>query len=177
MKFAGLDIETTGLDAYGGHRLIQIGIVLPDGEKICHDVLPMGEMTIDPGAMEVNKFTIERIQAGTPNDELDETLSRYLSDKHYTPNELTPVGWNVGGFDMVFIKKELPKTSKFFSYRALDLTGVAIMHELRTGRSYKELKEEFHARIAEKLGRDKRHDALYDAEAALEAMKMFQEAL
>lgn len=175
MKLAGLDIETTGTDPYQNHRLIQIGIVLPNGYKTSHDVQPTGSVNIDEEAMKINGFTLKRLAEAMPTWSVDHTLSSELDNEGYKPGELTPVGFNVGGFDMVFVKKELPKTAKFFSYRTLDLTGVAMMLELRTGKSYRELKEEFHKKIAEKLGRDERHDALYDAEAALVAVELFKE--
>jgi DNA polymerase III epsilon subunit-like protein len=175
MIFAGLDIETTGTDPNKNHRLIQIGIVFSGGSKIAYDVRPIGSVNIDAEAMFINHFTLERIVAATPQTEVDNRIAFQLTSEGYKENSITPVGWNVGGFDMGFVKKELPKTAAFFSYRTLDLTSLAIMHELRSGKSYRDLKVEFAADIAQKLGRDERHDALYDAEAALVAMQLFKE--
>jgi oligoribonuclease (3'-5' exoribonuclease) len=169
VKFAGLDIETTGVDA-SIHRLIQLGIAVDD-LTINIDVNP-GECVVDPQALEVNKFTPERIAKGITTAEADDFVATELELAGYTHNALTPVGWNVGGFDMVFLKREFPKTARYFAYRTLDLTGVAIMHELRTGKPYRDLKTELAAAVATILGRDQRHDALYDAQAALEAMRL-----
>jgi oligoribonuclease (3'-5' exoribonuclease) len=175
MILAGLDIETTGVDINAGHRLIQIGIAFQDGLHFVADVLPSGDMAISAEALNINRFTLERIGKASPAKHVDETIANQLREKGYKENSVTPVGWNVGGFDMCFIKRELPKIASFFTYRTLDLTGVAIMHELRTGKSYRDLKDAFHAKIVEKLGRNERHDALYDAEAALIAIDLFKE--
>lgn len=174
VQLCGLDIETTGINvAY--NDLIQIGIVLPDGFKVVRDVRPAHEYFIEKEALEVNGFTRLRILKAPLNTKVDEELSGILGLSGYSPGSLTPVGFNVGGFDIPFIKKSLPKTAEFFSYRALDLTALAITYELITGKSYRDLKDEMHKKIAAKLGRDQRHDALYDAEAALIAVDLFKE--
>lgn len=175
MILIGLDIETTGTDVNKHHRLIQIGIASKDGLRISYDVLPKGDMFIQQEALGINGFTLSRIGNANIGSAVDNAISAELSFLGYKENSLTPVGWNVGGFDMTFIKKELPKTASFFTYRTLDLTALAIMYELKTGKSYRDLKDIFHAKIAEKLGRNERHDALYDAEAALEAVDLFKE--
>lgn len=177
MILAGLDIETTGLDPYKHHRIIQIGVAINREDakfRYTCDIFPEGQMVIDPDAMKINGFTTSRIYHAASTTEVDEDLATLLGG-HYKPGELTPVGWNVGGFDMGFIKKEMPETAQYFAYRTLDLTGVAMMHELRTGKPYRDLKVEMAAKIAEILGRDQRHDALYDAEAALVAVDLFKE--
>lgn len=171
----GLDIETTGIDLYKNHRLIQIGVAIWNGPRYVFDVQPEGHIAIDPGAMKVNGFTLRRMGEAPMTAEVDYMLSKSLAKDGFTEGQLTPVGFNVGGFDLPFIKKELPLVAKFFSYRALDLTGLAILYELKTGRSYRDLKEEFHTKIVKELGKDQRHDALYDAEAALIAVQLFKE--
>lgn len=175
MIFAGLDIETTGVDINKGHRLIQIGVAFEGGPKIAYDVRPTGDLTISAEALEVNNFTLKRIGEAEPTHIVDDRLSADLRKAGYKLGSITPVGWNVGGFDMCFVKKELPKSAEFFSYRTLDLTGIAMMYELRTGKGYRDLKDEFAAKTKAVLGRDERHDALYDAEAALVVMKLFKE--
>lgn len=177
MILAGLDIETTGTDYNKGHRLIQIGIAFRDGLKIAYDVQPTGDIMIQQEAMDVNRFTLERIGSAPFTARVDDAISNKLANTGLKEGDITPVGWNVGGFDMGFVKRELPKTAAFFSYRTLDLTGVAIIYELTTGKPYKDLKQELHQKIVERLGRDKRHDALYDAEAALEAVELLKELL
>jgi DNA polymerase III epsilon subunit-like protein len=175
VNLTGLDIETTGTDINAGHRLIQIGIVLPDGGKIVHDVQPTGDITISGEAMKVNGISLARLGAAKKTHVVDETIAADLKGRGFAAQSLTPVGWNVGGFDMSFIKAELPRTAVYFSYRTLDLTGLAMLYELRTGKGYRELKDLFATRTKEILGRDERHDALFDAEAALVALDLFKE--
>lgn len=175
MILVGLDIETTGTDSNKDHRLIQIGIASIDGLRLVKDVCPSGNINIQQETLDINKFSIKRIGEGVPTKDCDLLLTEALQAAGYRENSLTPVGWNVGAFDMVFIKKELPKTASFFTYRTLDLTALALMYELKTGKSYRELKDVFHEKIAQKLGRNERHDALYDAEAALEAVVLFKD--
>lgn len=176
MQLVGLDIETTGVDINRYHRLIQIGIAFSDpANDLVRDVRPVGDMMIQQDALNVNHFTLDRIGQAQPQHVVDDQLGAELARRGYKRGELTPVGWNVGGFDITFIKKELPRVASFFSYRTLDLTGVAMMHELRTGKGYRDTKDEFHKRIVERLGRDERHDALYDAQAALVAVELFKE--
>jgi DNA polymerase III epsilon subunit-like protein len=167
MNLVGLDIETTGTNYNAGHRLIQIGIAFKDGTKLKEDVQPVGKLTIDPEALDVNGFTLQRIAKARRSDEVDRRLSEQLADLGWTEGSLTPVGWNVGDFDLGFIRHELPLTAEFFSYRVVDLTGIAILHELRTGQNFRKLKARLAEEAVEILGRDERHDALYDAEAAL----------
>lgn len=176
MIFAGLDIETTGTDWDKNHRLIQIGIAFKGNQGKCvNDVQPIGDMLIDAEALAINHFTLARIGAAPLQTDIDDSVAGWLSALGCKHREITPVGWNVGGFDMVFIKKELPKTAAFFNYRVLDLTGLAILQELRAHISCKDTKAKFAAIAAEQLGRDDCHDALYDAEAALIAMQLFYE--
>lgn len=172
MKLTGLDIETTGTDINKNHRLIQVGIVLPNGEKLSADVRPVGDIMIQAEAMKVNGFTLARIGDADLTHVVDDIMSADIRRNGYKHGDLTPVGWNVGAFDMAFMKKEMPKTAAYFSYRAMDLTALAIAYELRTGKSRLELKQRLAKRVAKKLGRDERHDALYDAEAALVCLNM-----
>ena len=171
MNLTGLDIETTGVDLNKHHRLIQIGIVTMAGvHSFCYDVCPIGDMMIDAEAMAVNGFTLNRIAQAMHGPIVDSTLSAAIAALGVREGELTAVGWNVGGFDIAFIKKELPKTAAFFSHRALDLTGVAMVNEMKTGKPWRALKAEIHKFVADYLCEDKRHDALYDAKAALLAV-------
>ena len=167
MVFAGVDIETTGTDPDAGHRLIQIGIAFAYSPTMGGDVQPIGDINIQADALAVNHFTLARIGAAPLQTDVDTRITFQLSAAGYKAGDITPVGWNVGGFDMVFVKKELPKTAAFFSYRVFDLTTIAIMESLWTGTPYPVVKIKLASKVVECLGRDESHDALYDAEAAL----------
>lgn len=173
VKLCGVDIETSGVNV-NIHSTIQIGIVLPNGKKLVSDLIPQEYLAIDPKALEVNGFTRERLMRAPFAPIVDEELSTTMCEAGYGEGDLTAVGFNVGSFDIPFIRKDLPKVAKFFSYRNLDLTALAIFYELQTGKSYRDLKDRLHEKIVIALGRDQRHDALYDAEASLVALKLFQ---
>jgi|SRR6266853_40786 len=171
MIYCGLDIETTGLDLNKDHRLIQLALVYGPATWV-YDVLPIGVMTIDPRAMEVNKFTLSRIEGGVPNDELDHDLSKYLLNE-FKPESLTAVGWNIGSFDLPFLKKELPKTSTLFSHRVVDLSGICILAAERKSLNWRNLKEVWHKAAEEAMNEKAQwHDALWDARAALKVWEL-----
>ena len=75
---AGVDFETTGLDPWGGDRIVQVGVVLYDGPFIvdhwstmCN---PEGRKQ-HPGAADTNGFTDEEL-ADAPNVFEDEAADR-----------------------------------------------------------------------------------------------------
>lgn len=100
-RFIGLDIETTGTDPTK-HELIQIGIMpFHSWRPIVHDVLPLNNpYQWEQEALDINKFTHERIRNGrmatSIDNELYEDLSTILSG---TKDRFVPVGYNVGCLD------------------------------------------------------------------------------
>ena len=179
-NYVGLDIETTGLEPSENHRLIQFGIYFQrDGDTLVRDILPMGTMVLDPEAMKVNGFSLARIQAGSPNDEADEEIVQWLEAKGIEPDSLTAVGFNVGWFDQHgFIKKELPKTAKFFGRRSVDLTGITYLFSEIESKPREQVKNEIRDTVAKRLvGKAMWHDAGYDARAAIETFVVMQEML
>ena len=174
LTLAGVDIETTGLRWNKDHRLIQIAVVT-DKVSYFYPVKPEGPMLVDPEAMAVNKITLSELDNYTRQSAVDMMLSNSLMNCGYGYESITPVGWNVGSFDLGFIQKELPKTSEYFSRRVIDLTSLGRLYELRTGKSYRDLKTEMHAKAVRVLGRDERHNALFDAQSALLALDYFKE--
>jgi oligoribonuclease (3'-5' exoribonuclease) len=163
MTLVGLDIETTGLDP-DRHGTIQIGISFGTCETFSRDLNP-GDCEVDSSALDVNNFTIERITNAPTSELVDEALSNMFIQRGYTKGSLTPVGWNVGGFDIPFIKNDLPLTSNFFSHRVFDLTGICM---LSAGDGWRQHKNYWHEKVAEILGGESQwHDAGYDAKAAL----------
>ena len=179
-NFVGLDIETTGLEPDQGHRLIQIGLYFQEnGAKLTRDILPIGTMTIDPEAMAVNGFTVERIQQGTPNDEADAEIAAWLRGKGLETDSLVAVGFNVGWFDQHgFLKRELPETCKFFGRRSVDLTGITYLISEITGKSREVVKTETRDKVAALLGTTAQwHDAGYDAHAAIVTFEVMQDLL
>lgn len=177
MKFVGVDIETTGLELEKGNRLIQLGMDLGSYGWINHDVLPDGDINISAEALAVNKFTLARIGAGMPRREVDQIVAEDLA-RHFKRGELHAVGWNVGSFDLHFMKKELPEVAAFFSHRVVDLTPLAMLSARMHNRDYRLVKADWQALAEAKLGgTPKWHDARWDACAALTVWEGLKEGL
>lgn len=167
MIYAGLDIETTGLDHTQGHRLIQVAIAY-GVTNICVDVLPVGNMAIDVEALAVNRFTLERIGLALRQEIVDNLILEQVACLGLRPGDLTAVGWNVGSFDLPFVKKELPKTAALFSHRVIDLTGIAQLAAEHNRTDRETVKRAWHQRAAEIMGGEPNwHNAGWDARAAL----------
>lgn len=189
MLLAGLDIETTGLDPDKEARLIQIGLSVLDTEslhedKYVRDVRPIGNIFIEAKALEVNTFTLDRIANADSTATVDAWFDQQLRKDGYKYDTMIPVGWNVVAFDAVFIRKEMPLLYKHFMFasplhstRAIDLTALGLLVEYKTGVPYSETKRVLKEQAATKLGYNKEHDALYDAEAALLDLKQFRDWL
>jgi DNA polymerase III epsilon subunit-like protein len=174
----GLDIETTGSDPKV-HSLIQVGLASGLGEWMSCDVRPYSaSYVVEEEAMKVNGFTVERVEAGFPQEQADEMCSEWLA-KRFGDERLIPVGWSVGTFDMPFIRKTLPLTAAHFGHRSCDLNAVLFAKTFSTGwkvkGSFDQLKRGTKERVAELLGWEHWHDAGYDALASLAALHVLKE--
>lgn len=183
--YVGVDIETTGLDPAKDHRLIQIGIFYGGqaGFSKVQDVRPDGDIKIDADALKVNSFDLTRIAAGQPRVDADIELYNYLHGiQGYKEGSLTAVGWNVGSFDLNFIRKEMPMTAKMFSHRCLDLSGVCmLLADTYEWADWRKLKEHIQKKVVERIGLTHSpamwHDALFDATAAYQAIPIMVEMI
>lgn len=171
MKFMGLDIETTGLNYLANHRLIQFGTAEGVRDYMSQDIFPVGPIEFDPEAMAVNGFTRQRVFAGKPQLQADVMLAVTFAQHGYTTGSITPVGWNVGSFDLHFVKMELPRTAEFFSHRVVDLTSVFIV---KFGDQWRQKKTEAQKMVEDIVGEAYWHDAGFDAMAALLVLKIIQ---
>lgn len=168
--FAGLDLETTGSD-YNKHGICQLGFFTPDFQYSI-DINP-GDVEIQEEALQVNKFTKERISNGMYYTTVDDRL---VEDFHFVERDrhIIAIGWNVGSFDVPFIKKFLPKFHKMLSYRTVDLNAICFTINPAKMEKTKKLAKKY-AEI--KIGETNWHDALYDAKAAYWAWEYLREAV
>lgn len=76
--------------------------------------------------MRVHGITDEAICAGPPADAVDERLRSFLlaNGAETDRRVIEPVGWNVVGFDMPFIRHALPRSAELISRRGVDLNAV-----------------------------------------------------
>jgi hypothetical protein len=187
LNFIGLDGEMTGsgsrergVVASKKYQLIQIGLAAnPNNiQTFCSDI-GYREWNSQPEAMEVNKFTPERILAGPAPDYVDSEACRWL-DKQVGKGrrDLHAVGWNVGGFDMPFVAEYLPKLFDRFSYRCVDLNSIVFAMS-DDENDYKRIKGKVKSGaevLLKKRGiQSDWHNAGYDAVNALLAFELLRE--
>lgn len=176
--FIGLDGEMTGT-LTNVHQLIQLGLAIPGDMKRGQPQMSKSwdigwdHPLLDPQAMAVNGFTIDRIEAAPRAEAVDAQILQWLDDRGVTERtSCIPVGWNVASFDMPFVRKTLPLTAELFSRRAVDLNALCFsLHRWPDGQTWKAWKRwsKQHAeeRLKEQGIAPQWHDAGYDALASL----------
>lgn len=168
--YFGLDIETTGSDSKS--EIIQIGLYTKPYStcRYVSDVGQRGNFYYEPKAFEVNGFTFDRIINGKPAMEVDIELEEFFLELSKICNvpvqNLIPVGFNVGSFDIGFVRRTFPKFSRLLNYRSIDLNAILAMRyktktEFDVAKTNAKLKC-----MSEITSFDGEHDALYDAELA-----------
>lgn len=182
--YCGLDSETTGTEVDKGHGLIQIGIHAEDGFAFVSDVDPGPEVVIDDEAMGINKFTPERIMCAPNAEYVDSLLEAAIVERYGQDRfRFIAVGWNVGSFDLPFVKKYLPRLYKRLSYRTVDLNAVTFTIDrarrgmkgvLRYDGLKKNAKEYAVSVLCAKGIAENWHDAYYDARAGMLAWEYLQ---
>lgn len=179
-QVVGLDGEMTGgtktLDFYKEYQLCQIGVALSYDDVFTSDIgFDEGKYKVTEEALEVNKFTHERIQSGLRQEQVDSDLVRWIRGRIPAANtpfglKLIATGWNVASWDLPFVRFYLPRFSEWLWYRTIDLNAVVFAAEKVTGKSYKSIKDAA-KRYAEKVIKPPAdwHNAGYDAAASLAA--------
>lgn len=180
----GLDGEMSDSDLDKGAVLIQIGICDEYGNTFESLIGHEAGWYQTEQASAVHRIPDEDIIDSDCADQVDRRLCRWLQDRledarargeHTGLRPFVPIGWNVGGFDMPFVRAFLPESSGLISRRSLDLNAlcysfedarVTYQGERCSFSKWKSLSNDYAGRS---LGEDGWHDALFDAKAALEA--------
>lgn len=189
VRFAGVDGEMSASDIDEGAVLVQIGVAV-SRTAVFSSVIGYepGTYLMDPVSMAVHGISVEAIGSASRPAEVDDALYGWLVDVgvEVSKKALVPVGFNVGGYDMRFVRRFLPRTASVISRRVEDLNsaaylmGGAVSFEGSTPSSsgWKRIGK---ARAAQRLagqGVDAAwHDAGYDAQAALECFWFYREVL
>ena len=175
-RFVGLDGEMTGsaktLDFYKEYQLCQIGVALSPKEFFNSDIgFAEGEFKWTQEALDVNKFTLDRIRAGPRGWQVDAELVEWLRERNISEDtRLIAVGWNVAAFDLPFVRYYLPRFSKFIWYRTIDLNACVFLAEQVTGLSYNNIKDKAKRYAAKQVpGEVQWHNAGYDAADSIAA--------
>jgi DNA polymerase III epsilon subunit-like protein len=175
--FVGLDLETTSSDLVKGAKICQLGMAFGACDGFTSDVgWPLEVCDISEEALAVNKFTRERIAGGPPPETIDAAAAAWLVTHHAGSHGLIAVGWNVAGFDLPFVRAQLPQVADFFSYRTADLNAIcfALGKPGRTWEAWKKQAKQWATTI---LGTANWHDAGFDAAAGLLAFYWLQDQL
>lgn len=175
--FIGLDFETSGT-SHEESAPIQLGIAT--GEETFNMLIggwdwdsPHWEgyrnRIWDEGAFEVHGITKDRLEGAPRPRTVDELAVAWLdkqAPRH--PAGRIMVGWNVGQFDVPFLRNHFPNTARAMSYRSVDLNAVVFAMEQMGMGKYKMLKEASKDYARDQIGGEEQwHDAGYDALAAL----------
>jgi len=191
-EFWGLDIETSGSDIKYA-ATIQIGVVAPNGKQFCELIggwnwiisaayaQPEKGMAFwSPEAAEVHKIAKRELEVAENSFVVDTALSVFIRENTGTDkvmNRIT-VGWNVGGFDMPFVRRDLPKSGALLSYRSTDLNSVLFaMIRQNPSLSFPKIKDKAKRAALAQLGEATWHNALFDAKAAMISFGFLAEAL
>lgn len=143
MKYASIDIETTGLDVNYDH-ILSVAIIVVDTEahnyktkledfNSLHLAIRPKDLRIGSGdlfALDMNKDLIS-VLAGSSNpnnymevvseEEACSKMKKFF-DLHFPRNEsITVAGKNVASFDVPFLKNTFPEITGRFRHRVLDV--------------------------------------------------------
>ena len=127
--FVALDIETTGLTL--DHAIIELGLAVKVGEEF-HTfgtlVRPEHNLMVDTRAMAINGVDLNEVFAEDtpPTYAAERRALSWLHDIFDGPSDdriIIPVGFNVGSFDIGFLKEFMPVLAGAFSYRCLELNS------------------------------------------------------
>lgn len=170
--FVGLDGEMSGTELSEGARLIQIGLAL-DNAAYTANINP-GELSWDPEAEAVHKIPRESLPSEPNADVTDANAYSFLVSLGADPkrrNNTIAVGWNVGSFDMPFVKETLPQLNSLFSRRTVDLNALCFALDGKeengmrvNAETWKKRSKEY---AIEKIGYEDAHNAGWDAKMSL----------
>lgn len=137
-NFISVDIETSvGADNLYDENpgvILQIAMVdYQNGESLnCH-LRYDKPIVCDPQAFAVNKVDVSSLNHGGPLNrttpwKVEIDFEQWLQK----PVRENPIafGLNVGGFDIPFIKRQMPHMAKLLGYRNMDLNAVTMGHSL-----------------------------------------------
>ena len=138
-QFIGLDLETSGSDIDTGAVPIQLGIatITTEGNPAVFDSKihwpvfhgPPAYDTVPTWSIEaeaVHNIPKEDLLLAPRTSVVESNAYGWLS--RYAPATSRaariPVGWNIAGFDMPFVRRYLPGVQAGISYRSIDLNAV-----------------------------------------------------
>jgi hypothetical protein len=191
--FVSLDLETSGTD----HDLsvpIQIGLALDPISTRATGMFVGGwdwkryEWTEE--SEKIHQIPRDLIDAAVPANMVDGLMAHWLWSRlpEYAQERrayVVPVGWNIAGFDLPFVRKHFPILSNLLGYRTLDLNAVCFF--LGGKRGWYAFKQEAKGKGLDILkaldeggnyySMELAHDAQFDALLAMASLKALGENL
>ena len=161
MREIVLDTETTGLDPYQGHRLIEIGCIelfnrVPTGQVFHHYVHP--EREIPEEAFRVHGISLEMLKDKPRFHEIADDLLTFLGD--------APLVIHNAAFDMGFINAELERAERPLLDRTRMIDTLLLARRKYPGASNR--LDDLCLRYRVDASRRTKHGALLDAELLAE---------
>lgn len=148
INYIGLDIETSGIDL--DSSLLSIGVVdcddLYDIEKMLYYEVLHKKLVCTPESFRVHKLDLKQMDTESPFrlelHDIDNLIFRHFCNYYGFNCRIAPAGFNVGTFDMAFVKKYLPTTAKMIGYRSCDLNSV-LFTRIETDNKFSKKKKAF----------------------------------
>jgi DNA polymerase-3 subunit epsilon len=161
MREIVLDTETTGLDPYQGHRLIEIGCVellnrIPSGQVFHHYVHP--ERDIPEEAFRVHGISLEMLKDKPRFCEIADDLLTFLGD--------APLVIHNAAFDLGFLNAELERATRPLLDRTRMVDTLLLARRKYPGGSNR--LDDLCSRYRIDASRRTKHGALLDAELLAE---------
>jgi DNA polymerase-3 subunit epsilon len=161
MREIVLDTETTGLDPYQGHRLIEIGCIellnrMPTGQVFHHYVHP--EREIPEEAFKVHGISLEMLRDKPRFHEIADDLLAFLGD--------CPLVIHNAAFDMGFLNAELERAARPLLDRTRMVDTLLLARRKYPGGSNR--LDDLCLRYRIDASRRTKHGALLDAELLAE---------
>jgi DNA polymerase-3 subunit epsilon len=161
MREIVLDTETTGLDPYQGHRLIEIGCIelfnrIPTGQVFHHYVNP--EREVPEEAFRVHGISLEMLKDKPRFHEIADDLLNFLGD--------APLVIHNAAFDMGFLNAELERAERPLLDRTRMVDTLLLARRKFPGGSNK--LDDLCLRYRIDASRRTKHGALLDAELLAE---------
>jgi DNA polymerase-3 subunit epsilon len=161
MREIVLDTETTGLDPYQGHRLVEIGCIellnrMPTGQVFHHYVHP--EREIPEEAFRVHGISLDMLKDKPRFHEIADDLLNFLGD--------APLVIHNAAFDMGFINAELERAERPLLDRTRMIDTLLLARRKYPGASNR--LDDLCLRYRIDASRRTKHGALLDAELLAE---------
>jgi len=166
--YLSIDIETTGLDPEK-HQILQVAGVLWDHQDVMKCSwfdfkIKWDQLTGSPFALNMNKDLLANMKhADYEIEALGDAVRSWLAGRGV--KKVYPLGCNVGGFDMQFLKRVPGWPKELFSYRCLEV-GTLYANALSIPSLSSVIKDHGLRVYAQRIP-GKPHEALYDARLAL----------